>query len=164
MINHVKTLLANEDSSKSDELGFIIDPSFKPSILTGKLKEIYSALFNTSNKSKRDVLSYVFSVIARVDIDDMLYMFDRRNEQPGTGPVEVFGGFSKDDEVFSFSKFTAAGTSSYLFSHTGDSDTDNLLDKLKRLYSTNIDGTMAVAALVVALAARLELKRLGNDV
>lgn len=163
MINHLKTLLANEDSSKSSELGFIIDPSFRPAVITGKLKDAYSALFNTSGMSKRDVLSYVFSVVSRVDLEDMLYIFDKRREGNSNNAKEVFGGFSKDESVYSFEKFTATGTASFLFSRTGDKTTDELLEKLKRMHSSNIDGHMALAALIVALAARLELKRLGGN-
>lgn len=163
MINHVKTLLANEDSSKSDDLGFIIDPSFTPVRLTGKLKDTYESLMGSEIDEKRTAITAVAGLLARVDLEDLLDRYDSRVEEKPKEDTPIFGGFDKGSEAFTYTPFLARQNTSYLFSRTRDDATDKHLEMLKKLFITGTDGYITTAAAVLALVARLELKRTGRE-
>lgn len=157
MVNHVRTLLLNENASSVNDVGgcFPVDRSFSKLNLVGDLAFLHSQMFlgDTGIEQKIRVVNSVFSFVNRVDLRVFFDMLDTRNTEYTRADVEV-----------PRSVFTTSFAFRTAFKQTGILDLDNAISKLKSIYTGKTDGALGVAAAVVAFVFQLEAVRRKNGV
>ena len=161
MINHIKTLLLNEDPNDLDPslCTFAVDKRYKPVKLTGKLKVLYSSLFPVDKEEKCITVDSLYKIVNRVDLKEHLEYFDTRCEESNSECeicVDCIHPELRVREPSNLSGFLSQSAYTVLYSKTGNERADTELASLANIDSFKHDGGINIAARVLALAVKID--------
>ena len=168
MINHIQTLLINEDAETvAKDFGtasrWYTDPSFVPATVTGNLEAILDMLLppSTADEARRR-LDFYLRCFTAPEFTKYFQMFDTRmtgvEQLPGS-IAEFYRGLAHVDLDVVHPVVTSR-YSSQIFLKVGDTDIDAALAELYEIYGKSREDIKRFTAVVFAVALNLEYLRI----
>lgn len=165
MVNHVRTLLFNANSSEAEECGApYVDPAFVPQTLSGDVLVAMKTLFGDERPSGRlKTVDFCMDFIVSPEFESFLSQFDGRicadqdeNDVKYSTVAEFYGNLDKDFDTRIVEEFISARNTQFLFQHVGNVSTDFNLDSLHTIYINSFETEKRFAAALFALVFRLD--------
>ena len=168
MVNHIRTLLFNENSVNAESAGApYVDPSFVPLTLSGTLYNCVHVLFDGDADllSKMKKVDFCMSCMLSPEFTKYFEMFDTRVSSEKDERIvrhsTVAEFYEKLDASFDTGIVERALSSSYtqfLFQHVGDVAVDDKLDGLYTLYLNSFETWKRFTAFLYAVVIKLDFQ------
>lgn len=158
MVNHIRTLLLNKNSSA--DAGWYIDPSFNPIKLTGTILKFHDILFSYGDSLS--TIEYIMPFLMDVEFKDIVDGLDTRstvetNINEPSSIVSFYKTLSTDNKDTILSCINS-GISSSLFSYS-EQDSDFFVSSMKKLssvFNSSKETTKRFSACILAYVLHLD--------
>lgn len=166
MVNHIRTLLFNENSTDNDP--WVIDQSFHPVRLTGSAADFRNLVIpnDFTYDEKKSRVDLLMPFVLSPEMQTYFAMFDTRitvpedNRQMRRSTVrEFYDGLAEESSVFVQTSLESQA-SQLIFNHVNDVNVDIALDKLSDIAKYSFETVKRFSACLYGLIIKSEFARL----
>lgn len=168
MINHLQTLLLNENAALVEKLpqedyGWI-DHSFRQIGLDKDIREVYALLFNDTENSLPSRLARVRAYLPLFELPELRALrkeFDQRVIYPPEEPASIFSFYRQKGDSSQVDSVKVLGSSAVFraFSIIGNSSLDRSIELAKEIFQGTKETPLRMGALLFAVVFHLEVSR-----